>query len=154
MIRKYNNHKLQTTPWHREEEPLKSIPVLSSIVVSVQSIILEALIVVSVLSITLYLKFQTIKLCLQSIWLLPSIHFKTGRESELWLDLEQHINQHVAYQLMLQSNHLSSDNHHISNKLAHALMKCNKVHVTEEQVISQFRYQDPLIPSAATSFYM
>ena len=23
MIRKYHNHKLQTTPWHREEEPLK-----------------------------------------------------------------------------------------------------------------------------------
>ena len=22
MIRKYHNHKLQTTPWHREEEPL------------------------------------------------------------------------------------------------------------------------------------
>ena len=22
MIRKYQNHKLQTTPWHREEEPL------------------------------------------------------------------------------------------------------------------------------------
>ena len=22
MIRKYNNHKPQTTPWHREEEPL------------------------------------------------------------------------------------------------------------------------------------
>ena len=22
MIRKYYNHKLQTTPWHREEEPL------------------------------------------------------------------------------------------------------------------------------------
>ena len=21
MIRKYHNHKLQTTPWHREEEP-------------------------------------------------------------------------------------------------------------------------------------
>ena len=24
MIRKYHNHKLQTTPWHREEEPLKT----------------------------------------------------------------------------------------------------------------------------------
>ena len=23
MIRKYHNHKPQTTPWHREEEPLK-----------------------------------------------------------------------------------------------------------------------------------
>ena len=23
MIRKYHNHKLQTTPWHREEDPLK-----------------------------------------------------------------------------------------------------------------------------------
>ena len=23
MIRKYHNQKLQTTPWHREEEPLK-----------------------------------------------------------------------------------------------------------------------------------
>ena len=22
MIRKYHNHKLQTIPWHREEEPL------------------------------------------------------------------------------------------------------------------------------------
>ena len=22
MIRKYHNHKLQTTPWHHEEEPL------------------------------------------------------------------------------------------------------------------------------------
>ena len=22
MIRIYHNHKLQTTPWHREEEPL------------------------------------------------------------------------------------------------------------------------------------
>ena len=22
MIRKYNNHKLQTTPWHCEDEPL------------------------------------------------------------------------------------------------------------------------------------
>ena len=22
MIRKYHNHKPQTTPWHREEEPL------------------------------------------------------------------------------------------------------------------------------------
>ena len=22
MIRKYHNHKLQTTPWHREEDPL------------------------------------------------------------------------------------------------------------------------------------
>ena len=22
MTRKYHNHKLQTTPWHREEEPL------------------------------------------------------------------------------------------------------------------------------------
>ena len=22
MIRKYHNHKLQTTPWHREEGPL------------------------------------------------------------------------------------------------------------------------------------
>ena len=22
MIRKHHNHKLQTTPWHREEEPL------------------------------------------------------------------------------------------------------------------------------------
>ena len=22
MIRKYHNHKLQTTPWHNEEEPL------------------------------------------------------------------------------------------------------------------------------------
>ena len=22
MFRKYHNHKLQTTPWHREEEPL------------------------------------------------------------------------------------------------------------------------------------
>ena len=22
MIRKYHNHKAQTTPWHREEEPL------------------------------------------------------------------------------------------------------------------------------------
>ena len=22
MIRKYHNHKLQTTPWHREEKPL------------------------------------------------------------------------------------------------------------------------------------
>ena len=22
MIRKYHNHKLQTTPWHREEQPL------------------------------------------------------------------------------------------------------------------------------------
>ena len=22
MIRKYHDHKLQTTPWHREEEPL------------------------------------------------------------------------------------------------------------------------------------
>ena len=22
MIRKYHNHKLQKTPWHREEEPL------------------------------------------------------------------------------------------------------------------------------------
>ena len=22
MIRKYHNHKQQTTPWHREEEPL------------------------------------------------------------------------------------------------------------------------------------
>ena len=22
MIRKYHNHKLQTTPWHRDEEPL------------------------------------------------------------------------------------------------------------------------------------
>ena len=22
MIRKYHNHKLQTTPWYREEEPL------------------------------------------------------------------------------------------------------------------------------------
>ena len=22
MIRKYHNHKLQTTPWHREAEPL------------------------------------------------------------------------------------------------------------------------------------
>ena len=22
MIRKYHNHKLQTSPWHREEEPL------------------------------------------------------------------------------------------------------------------------------------
>ena len=22
MIRKYHNHKLQTTPWHRQEEPL------------------------------------------------------------------------------------------------------------------------------------
>ena len=22
MIRKYHNHKLQTTPWHREETPL------------------------------------------------------------------------------------------------------------------------------------
>ena len=22
MIRKYHNHTLQTTPWHREEEPL------------------------------------------------------------------------------------------------------------------------------------
>ena len=22
MIRKYHNHKLQTNPWHREEEPL------------------------------------------------------------------------------------------------------------------------------------
>ena len=25
MIRKYHNHKLQTTPWHREEEPLKLV---------------------------------------------------------------------------------------------------------------------------------
>ena len=24
MIRKYHNHKPQTTPWHREEEPLKN----------------------------------------------------------------------------------------------------------------------------------
>ena len=24
MIRKYHNHKLQTTPWHREEEPLNN----------------------------------------------------------------------------------------------------------------------------------
>ena len=23
MIRKYHNHKPQTTPWHQEEEPLK-----------------------------------------------------------------------------------------------------------------------------------
>ena len=22
MIRKYHNHKMRTTPWHREEEPL------------------------------------------------------------------------------------------------------------------------------------
>ena len=26
MIRKYHNHKPQTTPWHREEEPLKPRP--------------------------------------------------------------------------------------------------------------------------------
>ena len=25
MIRKYHNHKLQTTPWHREEEPLNHL---------------------------------------------------------------------------------------------------------------------------------
>ena len=25
MIRKYHNHKLQTTPWHREEEPLNQL---------------------------------------------------------------------------------------------------------------------------------
>ena len=24
MIRKYHNHKRQTTPWHREEEPLNN----------------------------------------------------------------------------------------------------------------------------------
>ena len=24
MIRKYHNHKLQTNPWHREEEPHKN----------------------------------------------------------------------------------------------------------------------------------
>ena len=25
MIRKYHNHKPQTTPWHREEEPLNHL---------------------------------------------------------------------------------------------------------------------------------
>ena len=25
MIRKYHNHKLQTNPWHREEEPLNQV---------------------------------------------------------------------------------------------------------------------------------
>ena len=57
------------------------------------------------------------KLCSQSVGPLTSLHFWTGRSSEFELDLGQYINHLVAYQLMLQSNLLSRDNHHISKKL-------------------------------------
>ena len=44
-------------------------------------------------------QFQTMKVCFQSVGLLPYLHFWTGRGNDLGLDLGQRINQHVDYQL-------------------------------------------------------
>ena len=44
MIRKYHNHKLQTTPWHREEEPLNHHETPGKFQVGLKSLLRQGLV--------------------------------------------------------------------------------------------------------------